>query len=48
MYKIAILCLAIALSSCGTPMDIRTSNEYGNFTYSSKRGISVDIIHAFK
>ena len=48
MNKIAILCLAIALSSCGTPMDIRTSNEYGNFTYSSKRGLSVDIIHEFK
>ena len=48
MNKIAILCLAIALSSCGTPMDISTSNEYGNFTYSSKRGLSVEVIRAFK
>ena len=48
MNKIAILCLAIALSSCGTPMDIRTSNEYGTYTYSSKRGLSVEVIHAFK
>ena len=48
MNKIAILCLAIALSSCGTPMDIRTSNEYGTYTYSSKRGLSVEVIRAFK
>jgi len=48
MNKIAIFCLAIALSSCRTPMAIRTSNEYGNFTYSSKRGLSVEIIRAFK
>jgi hypothetical protein len=48
MNKIAILCLAIALSSCGTPMDIRTSNEYGTYTYSSKRGLSVEVIHSFK
>jgi hypothetical protein len=48
MNKIAILCLAIALSSCGTPMDIRTSNEYGTYTYTSKRGLSVEIIRAFK
>ena len=48
MNKIAILCLAIALPSCGMPMDISTSNEYGTYTYSSKRGLSVEVIRAFK
>ena len=48
MKTIAVLCLVIALSSCGTPMDISTSNEYGTYTYSSKRGLSIQVIHSFK
>jgi len=48
MKTIATICLAIALSGCGTPVAVRVPGQYGTYGYSSKAGISIDLNRAFK
>ena len=48
MKAIATICLAVALSSCVTPVAIRVPGQYGTYDYSSKAGISIELKNAFK